>query len=140
MKMLAGLLLALTAFAADTVQTLMKHDEQFGRDFAARGVEGWMSWFADDVVVFRPNGPIIRRKAEAAEHYRKVFPPGQNSLRWKPLGGMISSAGDIGFTYGTWESKGRTGKYLTTWKKQKDDRWKIVADVGNPDEVKQPAP
>ena len=26
-----------------------------------------------------------------------------------------------------------TGKYQTTWKKQKDGSWKIVADIGNPD-------
>jgi ketosteroid isomerase-like protein len=134
MRLLAGLLIAVSAFGADSVQTLMKLDEQFCRDFAARGVDGWMSWFAEDAVVFRPDGPVIRTKAEATAHYRKVFPPGQNSLRWKPLGGMISSASDLGFTYGTWESKGRTGKYLTTWKKQKDGSWKIVADIGNPDE------
>jgi ketosteroid isomerase-like protein len=136
MKILAALLLTASAFAADSVQTLMKLDEQFCRDYAARGVEGWMSWFAGDPVVFRPDGPIIRTKAEAAEHYRKVFPPGENALRWKPLGGMMSASADLGFTYGTWEAKGRTGKYMTTWKKQKDGSWKIVADIGNPDAAK----
>ena len=128
-----ALFLTASAFAADTVQNLMKLDEQFGRDYQARGVEGWMSWFADNPVVFRPDGPIIRTKAEAMQYYRKVFPPGENALRWKALVGMISASGDLGFTYGTWSMKDRTGKYMTTWKKQKDGSWKIVADIGNPD-------
>jgi ketosteroid isomerase-like protein len=123
--------------AKESVDTLMKLDEQFCRDFAERGVDGWMSYWAEDVVVFRPDGPFIRTKSEAAEHYTKAFGTGKVALKWKPLGGMISSGSDLGFTYGTWErGNGQTGKYMTTWKKQKDGSWKIVADLGNPDAQK----
>ncbi|HET8550127.1 MAG TPA: nuclear transport factor 2 family protein [Bryobacteraceae bacterium] len=139
MKFITFLAIGVAAFAADTAETLTRADEQFCRDFAARGAEGWISWFADDAVVFRPDGPITRTRAEAAEHYRKVFPADKpNSLRWKPLGGVISASGDLGFTWGTWENNGRTGKYLTNWKKQKDGKWKVIADIGNPDAPRPP--
>ena len=144
------LLLALAAGmlgAADTEKTLMAADEQFCRDFAARGVDGWMSWFAEEPVVFPPDGPVIRTKAEAYAFYRKMFATPGMQLTWKPLGGMISSSRDLGFTWGSWESRGtdaqgkavrRTGKYQTTWKKQADGSWKIVADIGNPDAPPKP--
>jgi ketosteroid isomerase-like protein len=128
---------ALLLYAKDSVDTLMKLDEQFCRDFAERDVDGWMSHWAEDVVVFRPDGPFIRTKSAATEHYRKAFGGGKVNLNWKPLGGMISSGSDLGFTYGTWErGDGQKGKYMTTWKKQKDGSWKIVADLGNPDTQK----
>ena len=139
-----GILLLITAApAADkaTPKTLMDLDEQFCRDFAARGVEGWLAHFADDAIVFAPRGPIVTGKAAARAHYEKAF-AGGGSLRWKPAGGFVAAGGDLGYTYGTWESAGkgpdgkqvkRTGKYFSTWKLQKDGGWKIVADIGQPD-------
>jgi ketosteroid isomerase-like protein len=56
------------------------------------------------------------------------------------VGADISSSGDMGYTYGTYEfaSSDRNGKpvvdhgkYTTIWKKQKDGSWKVVLDMGN---------
>jgi ketosteroid isomerase-like protein len=120
---------------------LMDLDEQFCRDFAAKGVEGWLAHFADDAIVFPPRGPIKSGGPEVRAHYEKVFAkPGD--LRWKPVGGFIAKGDDLGYTYGTWQSSGkdkdgnavtRTGKYFSTWRLQKDGSWKIVADIGQPD-------
>lgn len=147
MKKLAVALLMMSGIVAAAgkpgVQTLMAIDEQFCREFAAKGVEGWLAYFADDAVVFRSAGPITRDRKSLEDHYRKLFGPGKVPLTWKPLGGEIATSGDLGFTYGTWEMATkdkdgrpvtRTGKYQTTWKKQRDGSWKIVADIGNPDE------
>lgn len=124
------------------VATLMELDSRFCNEFQQRGVDGWMAYFAADAVLFSPEAPLVRSKAAVYEHYKKVFGNRKGFLTWKPVGGEISSANDLGFTWGTWESSAtdkegktviRTGKYLTNWKKQKDGSWKIVADVGNPD-------
>jgi ketosteroid isomerase-like protein len=128
--------LPLLSASKPTVQTLMAADEEFCRDFTARGVEGWLAHFADDAVVFSADGPITRDRKALEAHYRKLF-AGKVPLTWKPLGGEIAASGDLGFTYGTWLISGetpRTGKYQTIWKKQRDGSWKIVADIGNPDE------
>ncbi|MBI3279617.1 MAG: DUF4440 domain-containing protein [Acidobacteria bacterium] len=154
MKLLVGLLAAVVLPAQDGcvpdlaaapgagVRKLMELDARFCRDFAERGVEGWMAHWADDVVVFAPDRPVQRTKAEARDHYQKVFGGRKPTLRWNPRGGMISSDGELGFTYGTWRSRvadregkivERTGKYQTTWRRQKDGSYKIVADIGQPD-------
>ena len=131
--------------AADkvTVKALMALDQQFCREFTERGVDGWLAYFADDAVAFPSGGPITRDRKALEGHYRQLFGSGKVPLTWKPLGGEIAASGDLGFTYGTWEMKtkdkdgrpvSRTGKYQTTWKKQRDGSWKIVADIGNPDQ------
>jgi len=144
-KLTAVLLFAgglMTAADKPSVRTLMALDEQFCRDFTDKGVDGWLEHFADDAVVFASGGPITRDRKSLDDYYRKLFGPGKFPLTWKPLGGEIATSGDLGFTYGTWEIKAkdkdgnsisRTGKYQTTWKKQSDGSWKIVADIGNPD-------
>ena len=117
-----------------TVEHLMKLDSEFCDAFQKRGLEGWMSYFADDAVAF-PNTPgILTKKEDIRRHYEQTVGRPGGELKWKPVGGMISASGDLGFTYGLWESKGRTGKYTSIWKKQKDGSWKIVLDTGVPDQ------
>jgi len=150
--MTAVLTLALGLLSASpppNLQTLMALDEKFCADFAARGVEGWLAYFADELVLFRSDGPFAYTKTEAATHYRKVFSDKDVQLEWHPQGGDIAASGDLGYTYGTWERHShdkqgrkvvRTGKYLTTWKRQRDGTWKIVADLGNADDAEAAPP
>ena len=134
---------ALQAADNPKAKILKESDEQFCKDFIAQGVEGWLKYFADDASVFTPE-KILTSKAEVRTYYERVFPPSsKGALTWKPVYADIARSGDLGYTYGTWENKGkdkdgnpvtRTGKYTTIWKKQKDGSWKIVMDVGNPDQ------
>jgi len=143
MKLLIALLLPTAFFAAGPNEnTLMSLDEQFCRDFAAKGVEGWLSYFAEDAIVFPRQGPIRHGMDAARQHYRQTLGGMKGWLRWKTEGVFVSKGGDLGYTYGVWESEvagadGKTvrstGKYFTTWRKQADGDWKIVADIGQPD-------
>jgi ketosteroid isomerase-like protein len=59
---------------------------------------------------------------------------------WKPVAGDMSLAGDLGYSYGSYELVNNTGDhplvekgyYLHVWKRISPDEWKIVADVTNP--------
>ena len=128
--------------ASDPVDELKKADEEFCRDFAARGVEGWLAHFAPDAVVFPRSGPVKQGAAEVRKHYEEAFAGEGFSLTWKPVGGSVAASRDLGYTYGVYElhtrdKEGkpavRTGKYFTTWRKQKDGSWKVAADIGQPD-------
>src|SRR5690348_5507087 len=58
-------------------------------------------------------------------------------ITWKPTGGDVSRAGDLGYTHGTYEVKDDTktviekGSYVRIWKKR-NGMWRIVMDVANP--------
>lgn len=146
--LLSGVLAAAAMAAAQPeVAALMRLDEEFCASFQEKGVAGWLAYWAEDAIVFPPRGPILRGKVEAVRYYKALFGSRPGALRWKPAGGDVSASGDLGFTFGTWVSSRpgadaklvtTTGKYFTTWKKQRDGSWKIVADIGQPDAPEKP--
>ena len=64
----------------------------------------------------------------------------KGTLDWGVIGTDISSAGDLGYTYGEYEmqpprgfgARRERGSYLRIWRRQPDGQWKIVVDVTNP--------
>jgi ketosteroid isomerase-like protein len=64
------------------------------------------------------------------------------SLSWEPDRVEMSQSGDLGYTYGRYQSRRkssngstvvRTGKYVSIWRKEKDGRWRVALDIGSPD-------
>ena len=121
---------------ADTLRQL---ETEFMKAAADHGSQGYMSYYAEDAVEV-PNGePIITGKVNIAKTMG-FLDDKNNHLTWSPVGADISSAGDLGYTYGTYEfsrigkdgkSVVERGKYTSIWKKQKDGGWKVVLDMGN---------
>lgn len=99
--------------------------------------KAFLSYVAEDGVLLRPNSyPFEGRKA-IEELYSKSS-DSSYTLTWKPSFADVSSSGDMGYTYGTWEFKTKTGDdkpsygtYTTFWKKDKTGNWKFVLDTGN---------
>jgi ketosteroid isomerase-like protein len=148
---IVGLMLVFFAIAAlakgapkPTAQDLIKADDAFGKVTAEKGLDGWLSFFDFEAVIFPRSKPPIKGLEPIKAHYEEVgFTP--EGLTWTPLGAEIAASGDLGYTYGTSVFKGKdkdgkavtiTGKYLTTWKRQKDGRWKVLADIGTSDPAK----
>jgi len=129
-------------------QALIKAEADFEKARAEKGLEGWLSFFADDAVDLPAGLPIatgkdVMRKRLTARWDKNVV------LKWQPVKVDVAESGDIGYTAGNWQipvldkrTNTRvliTGKYLTVWRKQKDGAWKAVADLGNQDPVPTPA-
>jgi ketosteroid isomerase-like protein len=98
-----------------------------------------MSYYADDAVEVPNNAPIIQGKTNIAKDM-SFLDDKNNHLTWTPVGADISSSGDLGYTYGTYEFESKDkdgkpvvehGKYTSIWKKQRDGSWKVVLDMGN---------
>jgi ketosteroid isomerase-like protein len=56
------------------------------------------------------------------------------ALRFQPLGSQVSSAGDLGYVYGTYQAATAAdvkGGYAHVWKREKNG-WRLVAEVLNP--------
>jgi len=137
--MTTALLLALpllqagAARAGDPAEVLRTADRAFFKDTREKGLEGWLAWFAEDAVVLPPNGALVVGSEAIREHYegQGSFPP--KGFVWEPSSASISSAGDFGWTIGSWGSDASgapvwSGKYLTVWRKSPDGSWKVVAD------------
>jgi ketosteroid isomerase-like protein len=122
-----------------TAETLKKLEAEFMKEALARGSLGYMSYYADDAVEL-PNGAHAIQGKENIAKTMGFLDNKDNQLTWTPALADISASGDLGYTYGTFEfrSKGKDGKptvshgkYTSVWKKQNDESWKVVLDMGN---------
>ena len=119
--------------------TLRQLEAEFMKAAAEHGSQGYLSYYAADAVEVPNGAPIIQGKVNIAKGMG-FLDQKDNHLTWAPVGADISASGDLGYTYGTFEFRskdkdGKTvvdhGKYTSIWKKQKDDSWKVVLDMGN---------
>ncbi len=92
-----------------TEATLLQADRDFNRATKENGLEGWMQFMADDVIL----------------------------LRGKPVIGKDAVRSTLSWTYHGKNEKGEKvtlqGDYLTVWQKQADGSWKVIYDGGTPD-------
>jgi ketosteroid isomerase-like protein len=115
--------------------TLLQRDREWSQ--TPKDLEKFISYFAPDASAYPQGMPI----AKGTDSIRKTFTamssmPGF-SIQWTPAKADVSSAGDIGYTAGTYEATmngaAEKGKYVTVWKKQSDGQWKVSEDIFNAD-------
>lgn len=134
-------LLSAIALAADRDTTvLMQADRDFAKATATKRLEGWMSFMAPNAVLLRAE-PLVGPELISAGMAKDFNAPGFQ-LTWAPVKAEFVGSGPVGYTIGRYEAKftgddgkphtGR-GSYMTTWQKQHDGSWKVVADIGSPD-------
>ena len=137
-----------TGGKADAGAVLLQADSDFDRSVAEKGVEAWVSAFAEDGIMFRA-GEVVRGHAGIRELMAPAFATPGFSLRWKPVRADMAASGDLGYTYGTYESGSvgpdgapqmRTGMYVTIWKRQPDNSWKVAVDLGSASPPPPPKP
>ncbi|QOY86000.1 YybH family protein [Paludibaculum fermentans] len=136
---LSLLLCAAPLLAADVPQQLMEADRAFDSATLARGLDGWMSFFADDARLNQRPTEIVG-KAALREFYSGMFARKEFSIRWQPIHAEASMDGTLGFTYGVSQISFRDdqgelvkheGRYLTVWRRQRDGSWKVTTDIGS---------
>jgi ketosteroid isomerase-like protein len=123
---------------------LLNLDRDFSKASVAQGiVDAYLSYIDDDVRFYREGSfPITGREATRAALSAK-----QGVMNWQPVRAGVSSSGDLGYTYGTYDFKGsgadgkeaaENGGYARVWKRQANGKWKVVLDILNP--APPPAP
>lgn len=110
---------------------LLDADEALGQT-AAKGLEdAYKPLLAEDVRLMREgHAPFV---GKAAAILRLVDEKGTFSS--KPAGGGSARAGDLGYSYGTWERKGEkpgSGSYMRVWRREPGDTWKLTLEVLHP--------
>ncbi len=142
--MLALLLCSIAALAAQPPDVLKQADSDFCQATRAKGLDGWMSWFADNGSLPQMTPPV-QGKAALRAFYQSLFDHKDLEFRWAPDHAELFPAGNLGYTSGRYAMSftgadgkrvARSGSYLTVWQKQSDNSWKVLSDFGVPD----PAP
>jgi hypothetical protein len=92
--------------------------------------EAFLANLNEESILFRPN-------AVPGKAWMEKSAPSPSQLSWEPEFADIARSGDFGYTTGPWqlrrtpqEAPGAFGHYVTVWKKQKDEVWKIAIDIG----------
>jgi len=117
---------------------LFELEAKFAKATAEGGGSAFSTWFAEDgVSLANGQAPVHGRDAIAKQ---ATWSPKDYQLIWTPTDGVMSSGGDMGYTWGHYEgrsygvdgnSRVTTGRYLTIWRKEPDGGWKVVLDASN---------
>ena len=120
-------------------QELLAADAAFARDADERGLDGWLSWYADDAVRMEIDGFLARGRDAIRAHDGPLFTDPALALSWQPADAGSEPDGRHGWTRGRFSlvkhlASGATvpvasGHYLTLWRRDAAG-WKVVLDTG----------
>jgi uncharacterized protein (TIGR02246 family) len=146
----------LTAFAQQGGMTKadLESEEKAIRDISKNWLEmekknnvaGIVELFADDAVLFRPNGEPVKGHDAIRKHFTVSNEQNpEEEVDWKTDRVEIASSGDLAVEYGKFDVKktGPDGKgtdegvYMTVFRKEAG-KWKITADMVNSTKSEDP--
>lgn len=119
---------------------IMQADREFNRAVAEGSRERFAALIAPNAT-FNGGTPAEARGREAiVKSWETFFASGGPRLTWEPTLAHVLVGGDVGITIGSWTRRTpgangqvdeRRGQYLTTWRRQDDGRWLVIADLGS---------
>jgi ketosteroid isomerase-like protein len=128
-----------------TEASLMQADRDFADATHARGIDGWMSFFARDAIRIRYRADMVKGYDAVRAFDLPNISDTTYTLNWEPTDAFVFSDRTIGSTTGRYwvvskkaETSGKElgrGRYVTMWRRE-GNRWLVIMDTGYPD----PAP
>ena len=136
----SGQALAQSSAVKQAETAIMQADREFNRAVAEGSRERFGALIAANAT-FNGGTPNEQRGREAiVKSWEPFFAAGGPRLSWEPTSAHVLVGADVGVTIGSWVRKTpgpngqvteRRGQYLTTWAKQDDGRWLVIADIGS---------
>lgn len=117
-------------------------DQEWMRVFAAKDLEKSVAFCEEDGAMLGPNAPAAKGRDAISKMFTGFFALPDLKISWHVERAAVAQSGELGYTSGAYEMtftgpNGKTipdkGKYVTVWKKQKDQSWKVVLDIFNTD-------
>lgn len=115
--------------------SVIKTDKEFAALSYEKGMAAAFEKYLDDSVVFLSVSPMpIKGKQNFLNFLSKI----KATVIWQPTGGAESADGTMAYTYGLSKWVYPVGDslnatyylYSTNWKKNDDNEWKLVSDIG----------
>lgn len=127
---------------AEDERTIRQLDADWVKAAAAKDVDAWVSFYANDATVLPPNDKAMKDKASIRKSIADLLQLPGLSLSWEPTKVEVAKSGDLAYLYGTYslsmtDDKGKPitdfGKNVEIWKKQPDGSWRCIVDTWNSD-------
>jgi ketosteroid isomerase-like protein len=125
-----------------TEASLMQADRDFAVATHARGIDGWMSFYASDAIRIRYRDNMVKGYDEIRKFDLPNISDTATILNWEPTDAYVFRDGSTGATTGRyWVVSRRTadagkelgwGRYVTMWRHE-GARWLVTMDTGYPD-------
>jgi ketosteroid isomerase-like protein len=117
---------------ADLKEQVRQTEIAFARSMADRDHAAFTSFLADETVFF--GREVLRGKAAVAAAWKRYYEGPQAPFSWAPDAVEVLDSGTLALSSGpVWDPDGqRVGTFTSTWRREKDGRWKIVFDKGCP--------
>ena len=118
-------------------ENLLNTDKEFSETSKEKGAaEAFRLFLAEDALQFSGGRDVV----VGGQSVYEIMIEGDDTytLLWEPQFAEVASSGDFGWTWGYYDlqlnesGETRYGKYLNVWKKNKEGKWKVAADIGNP--------
>lgn len=130
---------ASAAVQDDDAAALRAADLEFARATAARGIEGWLSYFADDAARLEWKGSAHRGLAAIRAADGPMLSDPSVRLIWEPDDAGLFAGGKLGYTRGPYRlvrlEGGEPGpvlargRYLSIWRLDAQG-WRVILDTG----------
>ena len=138
-----GVVVNTTGSAHDATEAvLMQADRDFAIATHARGIDGWMSFYASDAIRIRYRDNMVRGLNEIRQFDLPRISDTTSTLNWEPTDAYVFRGGSIGSTTGRYWVVSRTatdagkelstGRYVTMWRWE-GGHWLVIMDTGYPD-------
>jgi uncharacterized protein (TIGR02246 family) len=123
-------------------KAVLEMEAAWAKAGAAKDVDAFVSYYADDAVVLEPNKPTHQGKAAIRTALQELFAMPGMALSFQSTKVAVASSGDLawstgGYTMSFQGPKGAPmndrGKFVTVYAKQPDGQWKTVADMFSSD-------
>ncbi len=125
-----------------TESSLMQADRDFAVATHARGIDGWMSFYAPDAIRIRYRGNMVKGFDEIRKYDSPYISDTTKVLNWEPIDAHVFRGGDIGSTTGRYWAVSHAGtdagketghgRYVTMWRRD-GGRWLVIMDTGYPE-------
>jgi uncharacterized protein (TIGR02246 family) len=120
---------------------IRKRDAEWEVAIKTADAEKVAAFYTDDAYALANHRPIaVGHKAIVGE-WQLVFARPHFQIHWKPIYIEVAESKEIAYDVGSYtasmtDPSGKaldlTGKYLVVWKKGADGKWRVAADISNP--------
>ncbi|WP_395646014.1 YybH family protein [Terricaulis sp.] len=108
----------------------------------AKDADALVAFYAPDAQLFNAGQPAATTPEQIRASFAGLFSDGNGALSFETTDVILPSAGDYAVTQGTYtltytdpqthQPVTMNGNYITLWRHQDDDSWKVIRDISTP--------